>query len=66
MFGANFANFFMLIPQRHPDLDKPIIDYEIALILLPTTLLGSALGAIFNKMLPDILLMSVRFVCVTS
>lgn len=59
MLGANFANFFMLIIQRHPELNKPIIDYDIALILLPTNLFGSALGSMLNKMLPDILLIIV-------
>jgi hypothetical protein len=40
-------------------MNKPIIDYEIALIILPTSLFGSALGTMLNKMLPDILLMCV-------
>lgn len=59
MFGANFSNFFMLVPQRHPTLDRPVIDYDIALILLPTSLFGSALGSMLNKILPDLFLMIV-------
>lgn len=59
MFGANFSNFFLLIPQRHPEIDKPIIDYDIALILMPTVLFGSAIGSMLNTILPDIFLLVV-------
>ena len=43
---------------------KPLIDYEIALILLPTILFGSNLGSMLNYILPDIfLILVIIFVC---
>ena len=59
MFGCNLINFFLLIPQRNPEEDKPLIDYQIALVLLPTVILGTDLGSTLNLYIPDLYLLLV-------
>lgn len=58
-FGVNICNFGLLLFQRHPKINKPIIDYDVSLVLLPTVLFGSAFGALLNKVLPDLALICV-------
>lgn len=38
---------------RHPTLDMPIIDYDLALLIQPMLMLGISLGVAFNVMFPD-------------
>jgi hypothetical protein len=44
MLGCSITNFCLLFNQRHFTLEKPIIDYDIALILVPTVAIGADLG----------------------
>lgn len=61
MLGANIINYILLIHQRHPLIDQHIIDYDIALIVIPMALFGSSIGAIFNLILPDLALILTVF-----
>ncbi|KAJ1474937.1 hypothetical protein T484DRAFT_1830331 [Baffinella frigidus] len=45
-------NFVTNVNRRHPELDKPLIDYDTALILEVTTLLGTVIGVDINKVPP--------------
>ena len=38
---------------RHPTLDMPIIDYDLALLIQPVLMLGISVGVAFNVMFPD-------------
>ena len=38
---------------RHPTLDMPIIDYDLALLIQPMLMLGISVGVAFNVMFPD-------------
>lgn len=40
-------------------MNKQIIDYDLSLILLPTVLIGSAFGGMLNKVIPDVILISI-------
>lgn len=46
--GASFA-LFQTHPQ-HPD--KPLIQFDLALVLIPSLLLGTSIGVILNHMIP--------------
>ncbi|KAL9645030.1 hypothetical protein ABK040_004523 [Willaertia magna] len=57
IFGAGVVNFATLVFKRHPHADRPLIDYDIALMMEPSTLLGTIIGVFFNIMFPDWLIL---------
>jgi hypothetical protein len=38
---------------KHPVLDMPLIDYDLALLIQPMLMLGVSIGVIFNVIFPD-------------
>ena len=52
--GPALYNFLSLIPKRHPTKDTSIVDYNMVMIILPSSLFGSIFGAIVNKLIPPI------------
>ncbi|KAL4512562.1 hypothetical protein ABPG72_020399 [Tetrahymena utriculariae] len=62
LLGGVLSNVILLIFQRHPKKDKPIIDFDLALILVPTILLGTVLGVLMNIIISEIILSSVFIV----
>jgi len=55
--GSSIANFIQMCRQRHPIRNKPLIDYDLALMLEPLSLVGTVVGVILNTMFPDWLLL---------
>lgn len=53
-FGGGLANFFLLVPQRHLTLDRPVVDYNMVFILLPSVVVGTTLGVISNSFVPQL------------
>lgn len=53
-FGGGLANFFLLIPQRHPTEDRPVIDYNLVNVLLPCVVVGTTIGVICNLLIPEL------------
>lgn len=51
--GAAAATVFYNIRQRHPTLDLPLIDYDLALLFQPMLVLGISIGVGFNVLFPD-------------
>jgi len=57
LFGSKMADNLMAYKRKHPIFkEKPLIDYSITLIFLPSVLLGSVMGAAFSPILPNIAL----------
>ncbi len=54
--GLSIAMIIMIAPRRHPDVDRPLIDYKSMLLLEPIVLLGTVPGKILNKVFPTLLL----------
>jgi hypothetical protein len=52
IFGGAIANLILNYPKRHPTADRPLIDYNVSLVLEPMTLAGTLLGVYLNKILP--------------
>ena len=52
VFGASVMNLVHNGNKRHPDFDRPLIDYHTALMLEVTTLLGTVLGVDLNSLSP--------------
>ncbi len=58
ILGGALANFLLNVTRRHPEpnIHRPLIDFDLVLMMEPTTMLGSMLGAMLNKLLPAWLL----------
>nr|XP_012572301.1 sulfite exporter TauE/SafE family protein 3-like isoform X2 [Cicer arietinum] len=51
--GGAGATVFYNLKKRHPSLDLPVIDYDLALLFQPMLMLGISLGVAFNVIFPD-------------
>jgi len=51
--GAAGSTVYYNLNLRHPTLDMPIIDYNLALLIQPMLMLGISIGVIFNVVFPD-------------
>ncbi|OMO66728.1 Transmembrane protein TauE like protein [Corchorus olitorius] len=51
--GAAAATVCYNLGERHPTLELPLIDYDLALLFQPMLVLGISLGVIFNVIFPD-------------
>lgn len=45
--GASLFNIMLLIPKRHPTKHTSLIDYNVALILLPSVIYGTTLAVLY-------------------
>jgi len=51
VFGISCGSFIVLVQQRHPMADRPLIDHLLCLLLEPLTLAGSLFGVFLNSTL---------------
>jgi len=51
--GGATATVFYNLGQRHPILDLPVIDYDLALLFTPMLTLGISIGVAFNVIFPE-------------
>lgn len=56
VFGGALANTFLNTQKRHPLADRPLVDWDLILIMEPLTIAGALMGAFLNKLLPEELL----------
>jgi len=56
IFGVAVGGFIILHRKRHPKADRPLIDFDMAFMMEPMTLLGTILGVYFNIIFPTYLL----------
>lgn len=52
VFGGATANLLHYVRRRHPSGRKSLINFEVALMMEPMTMLGATLGVVLNKMFP--------------
>eukprot|EP01126_Amoeba_proteus_P038054 TRINITY_DN3952_c0_g1_i1.p1 TRINITY_DN3952_c0_g1~~TRINITY_DN3952_c0_g1_i1.p1 ORF type:complete len:500 (+),score=67.78 TRINITY_DN3952_c0_g1_i1:75-1574(+) len=53
ILGSAVANAFYNFFQRHPEVDKPLIDFDLIGYLEPPVLLGTVIGVYLVKLLPS-------------
>ena len=53
VFGGAVANTIRNVRQRHPNADRPLIDWDLILVMEPSTLAGALIGANLNKILSE-------------
>jgi len=51
--GVSLATVFFNLKLRHPTLDMPIIDYDLALLIQPMLMLGISIGVLCNVIFPN-------------
>lgn len=51
--GAAASTVFYNMKLKHPTLDMPIIDYDLALLFQPMLMLGISIGVTFNVIFAD-------------
>lgn len=51
--GAAGSTVYCNLKLRHPTLDMPIIDYDLALLVQPMLMLGISIGVAFNVIFAD-------------
>ncbi|GKY95595.1 hypothetical protein MPSEU_000520800 [Mayamaea pseudoterrestris] len=56
VLGGAIANTILNIPKRHPDANRPLVDWDLILVMEPLTIAGALIGAFLNKILPETLL----------
>ena len=53
VFGGAIANTYLNSRKRHPHADRPLVDWDLILVMEPLTIAGALLGAFLNKLLPE-------------
>jgi uncharacterized membrane protein YfcA len=53
---CSISRFIYNFGQQHPEKKAVAIDYGLAIIMLPTVMMGSFIGVIMNKAMPDLIL----------
>ncbi|KAL3809938.1 hypothetical protein ACHAXA_002495 [Cyclostephanos tholiformis] len=68
VFGGAIANTLHNANKRHPKADRPLIDWDLILIMEPPTLAGALVGANLNKVLPEkiIIVLLVMLLSITA
>ena len=56
VFGGSIANVLLNLKKRHPEADRPLVDWDLILVMEPLTISGALIGTIINKVLPEWLL----------
>ena len=53
IFGSALTNTTLNFPKRHPLADRPLVDWDLILVMEPLTAAGAIIGAYMSKVLPD-------------
>lgn len=56
--GSSITNMIMNLVKRHPDADRPLVDWDLIVVMEPLTMAGAIVGAFIGKLLPDWILVS--------
>merc|ERR1719361_933922 len=52
ILGSSISNLILNVNKRHPYADRPLIDWDIMLMMEPLTIVGALLGTFINVLLP--------------
>jgi uncharacterized membrane protein YfcA len=62
IFGGAVTNNYFNVQRRHPNVNRPMIDYNVCMIMEPVLLLGTIIGVFFNAVSPGWLI-TICLVC---
>ncbi|WVZ22258.1 hypothetical protein V8G54_000802 [Vigna mungo] len=63
IMGAAVSTVYYNLRFRHPTLDLPVIDYDLALLFQPMLMLGISIGVAFNVMFADWMVTLLKLCC---
>ncbi|EGR33919.1 hypothetical protein IMG5_031030 [Ichthyophthirius multifiliis] len=68
VLGGCLANSLLILRKQHPLKKKPLIDYNIIMIINPMVILGTNIGIILNVIFPEIVsgVLFIIFLCTVS
>ena len=68
VMGGAAASTFVNIRRRHPIADRPIIDWDIILVMQPLILMGALIGTLLHRVLSEqiLVVMLVLFLTITA
>ncbi|CAM9639347.1 unnamed protein product [Phaeothamnion confervicola] len=53
IFGGAITNTVLNVTKRHPDADRPLVDWDLILVMEPLTIGGALVGSFVNKVMPE-------------
>ena len=53
ILGSSITNMVMNVVKSHPTANRPLVDWDLILVMEPLTMIGAVVGAIVGKILPD-------------
>mmetsp|Transcript_13011 Transcript_13011/g.19628 ORF Transcript_13011/g.19628 Transcript_13011/m.19628 type:complete len:493 (+) Transcript_13011:103-1581(+) len=53
ILGSSLTNLTLNLSKRHPDVDRPLVDWDLIMIMEPLTAAGAVCGTFLAKTLPD-------------
>jgi uncharacterized membrane protein YfcA len=56
ILGSSLTNLSLNLSKRHPDVDRPLVDWDLIMVMEPLTAAGAVCGTYLAKTLPDWLL----------
>ncbi|KAL3938923.1 MAG: hypothetical protein SGBAC_006266 [Bacillariaceae sp.] len=56
IFGGAIANMILNAPKRHPLADRPLVSWNMILVMEPLTIAGALIGAFLNNLIPELVL----------
>lgn len=54
IFGGSLGNWINIVGRKDPKTKKPLINYDLALLCMPTMILGTTIGVILGRMIAPI------------
>lgn len=52
IMGGSLTAFLVNVRRRHPTLNRPLIDWDVMLLMEPTTIMGAVVGGYLNRVSP--------------
>ena len=65
IFGGAVGKFLLTGFKKYKNTGKPLISYDIAVLLIPSMLIGTLIGVYLKKMFPDIFLLILLCILLT-
>lgn len=58
ILGSSMMNMVINTYKRHPEVDRPLVDWDLIMVMEPLTMAGAIVGALIGKVLPDWILVT--------
>jgi len=66
ILGSSIANLLFNVRKRHPEADRPLIDWDIMLVMEPVTIAGALIGSFINVLSPPWLICILLVILLTA